>query len=131
VGLRVLYVEDNRLNQELVRDLLEAEGHLVELAGDGLAFRERVKAGDQPDIILMDILLPGVDGVTLLRELREAGRWGRVPVVAVTAQALSGDRQRLLEAGFHAVLEKPLDTRTFVHDVVRHAGSTEGQWQRS
>jgi CheY-like chemotaxis protein len=128
--LRVLYVEDNRLNQELVRDLLEAEGHSVELANDGDAFRRRA-AGDRPDIILMDILLPGTDGITLLRELRGAGRWPGVPVVAVTAQALSGDRQRLLDAGFRGVLEKPLDTRTFVHDVVRHAAADEGSWRRS
>jgi CheY-like chemotaxis protein len=119
--VRILYVEDNRLNQELVRDLLEAEGHSVEIAVDGSGFRERVRDGAAPDVILMDILLPGSDGVTLLKELRSSGRFSEVPVLAVTAQALHGDRDRFLEAGFAAVLVKPIDTRSFVADVERYA----------
>lgn len=119
--VRVLLVEDNRLNQELVRDLLEAEGHSVDVAADGPGFRDRLARGQPPDIILMDVLLPGTDGVTLLRELRGSSPLASVPVVAVTAQALSGDRERFLAAGFDAVLEKPVDTRTFVAEVMRHA----------
>lgn len=119
--MKVLLVEDNLLNQELARDLLEAAGHAVELAVDGAGVRRHVAGGAVPDIVLMDVLLPGADGVTLLGELRAAPRFRDVPVIAVTAQALAGDRARFIDAGFEAVLTKPIDTRTFVKEVEQHA----------
>jgi CheY-like chemotaxis protein len=114
--LRILMVEDNALNAELVRDLLEMAGHSVVVACDGADFRDRL-VHDPPDIVLMDLLLPDADGRDLLGELRRAGRFEHVPVVALTAQALSGDADRLLSAGFDGVLNKPIDTRTFVASV--------------
>jgi CheY-like chemotaxis protein len=115
MALRVLLVEDNALNQELARDLLEAAGHRVEVIDDGESFRERMAGGAAPDVVLMDVLLPGVDGVTLVRELRAGG--ATLPVVAVTAQVLAGEVERFMSAGFDAVIGKPIDTRRFVADV--------------
>lgn len=122
-ALRVLLVEDNPLNQELARDLLESGGHRVEVVEDADGFRARLAGGDAPDIVLMDILLPGADGVTLLGELRAAAGLERVPVVAVTAQVLPGDVDRFAASGFDAVITKPIDTRTFVAAVEQHAGA--------
>ena len=119
--LTVLLVEDNALNQELTRDLLEMAGHSVTVADDGDMLRAFVSRDIAPDIILMDVLLPGADGVSLLRELRAISRFRGIPVVAVTAQALAGDQQRFLDAGFDGVLTKPIDTRTFVADVEKYA----------
>jgi CheY-like chemotaxis protein len=125
MALRVLVVEDNPLNQELVRDLLEAAGHRVEVAGDGAQLR-RLAAAGAPDIVLMDILLGSESGVTLLADLRSRPAFERVPVLAVTAQALAGDREHFLAAGFDAVVTKPIDTRTFVADVEQHAARRAG-----
>ncbi len=122
--MHVLLVEDNRLNQELERDLLEAAGHTVHIAADGDAM-DALLAEATPDIILLDVLLPGRDGVTLLGELRRSP-FARLPIVAVTAQALPGDVERFRAAGFDAVLTKPIDTRTFVDDVERQAQRRSG-----
>ncbi len=122
--LRVLVVEDNPLNSELVSDILTMEGHEVDLAASGAALRALVVTGATPDILLMDILLPDADGVALLGELRAIERFATVPVIALTAHALTGDEGRLLAAGFNAVITKPIDTRTFVREVTRLAMGT-------
>src|SRR5262249_40129582 len=119
-NVRVLLVEDNRLNRELARDLLEAAGHDVELAGDGEDLRRYVEKSERPDVVLLDVLLPGPDGVELLGELRRS-RLADVPVLAVTAQALPADLARFRAAGFDAILTKPIDTRSFVREVERLA----------
>jgi CheY-like chemotaxis protein len=123
MGLTILLVEDNPLNQELARDLLEDGGHQVEVVEDADGFRAQLENDIAPDVILMDVLLPGTDGVALLRELRASPRLPDVPVIAVTAQALSGDMERFTAAGFDAVITKPIDTRTFVGAVEQHARS--------
>jgi CheY-like chemotaxis protein len=117
----VLLVEDNRLNRELARDLLEAAGHHVELAGDG-AEMHRALEQQRPDVVLLDVLLPGPDGVELLAELRRS-RFGALPVLAVTAQALPADVARFRAAGFDAVLTKPIDPRRFVAEIERVAAA--------
>lgn len=120
--MRILLVEDNVLNQELARDLLELAGHQVTVVPDGHTLRAIVVGGGAvPNIVLMDVLLPGADGVTLLRELRTLGPYRVIPIIAVTAQALAGDQQRFFDAGFDGVMTKPIDTRTFVADVEKHA----------
>lgn len=117
MNLRVLLVEDNALNQELTRDLLEHAGHEVTVASDGAALRAWLRTDMVADVILLDVLLPDADGMALVRELRAEPRLRTVPVVAVTAQALAGDRERLLDAGFAGVLTKPIDTRSFVASI--------------
>ncbi len=120
--LDVVLVEDNALNRELFQDLLESENHVVRVAGNGAELRAYVRNAQLPDIVLMDILLPDSDGVSLMKELR-GGAWGKVPVVALTAQATAGDAERFLAAGFDAVIVKPIDTLSFVSRVQLLASS--------
>ena len=108
----ILIVEDNELNLELVRDLLQHHGYeTVEArnAADGLT----LAAERRPDLILMDIQLPDMDGVRALERLRADVRTASIGVIALTAFAMADDRQRLLRAGFDAYLEKPIDVRAF------------------
>jgi CheY-like chemotaxis protein len=114
--MKVLLVEDDRLNAELACDLLEGHGHEVAHAPDAAALRD-VMRDASPDIVLMDLLLPDGNGSDLLGELRRLPRYDAVPTVAVTAQALTGDAERLLQAGFDGVLHKPIDTRSFVPSI--------------
>ncbi len=115
-GVRVLIVEDNVQNLELVEFLLEEAGHEVISAMDAGGARERV-AAVVPDLILMDMSLPGTDGLTLVREFRKDERLLHVPIVALTAHAMRGDRERFLAGGCDGYLSKPIDTSTFVRDV--------------
>lgn len=123
--LNVLLVEDNPLNQELALAVLEIAGHDVAVAEDGAAFRKYLKSGARPDIVLMDVLLPDADGGTLLVELRQNAALALLPVIALTAHALPGDVERLLAAGFDAVLTKPIDTRTFAETIASYASKEQ------
>ncbi|MEB3279303.1 MAG: ATP-binding protein [Lyngbya sp.] len=111
---RILVVEDQPFNQLLVSEILELEGYQVELICEGQTMMDMinspfVRANMLPDLILMDIQLPEVDGFELMRQLKAHSIWQSVPVVAVTAMAMPGDRERCLEAGAVAYLSKPLD----------------------
>jgi two-component system cell cycle response regulator DivK len=107
---RVLVVEDNPLNRKLIRDVLEFAGFEVSVASTGE--EGLVMAGDRPpDLVLMDLQLPGIDGVETLRRLRDLPRSREIPVVAVTAFAMKHDRERASEQGFDGYLGKPLDVR--------------------
>ena len=119
MSLRILVVEDNAMNANLARIVLEMDGHTVLEAASGGALRAMLAAGATPDVVLMDILLPDTDGVTLLVDVR--ARLPAVPVVALTAHALTGDEARLRAAGFDAVMTKPIDTRTFAATVAAAA----------
>jgi two-component system, cell cycle response regulator DivK len=106
----ILVVEDNRLNMKLVRDVLEHAGYAVVEAmtgEDGVA----LAGSRRPDLILMDLQLPGIDGTEALRQIREAESGSAVPVVAVTASAMSSDREAAARAGFDGFLEKPINAR--------------------
>ena len=121
-ALTVWVVDDNPMNLMLLRDLLELRGHRV-LSALSAAEVERLADGaPPPDVAILDIMLPDVDGVRLLHRLRARDRYGDVPFLAVTAHAMSGDRERLLAAGFAGYLPKPIDTRRFVDEVERVAG---------
>ncbi|EAW38692.1 hybrid sensor histidine kinase/response regulator [Lyngbya sp. PCC 8106] len=111
---RILVVEDQPFNQLLVSEILELEGYQVELICEGQTMMDMinspfVRASMLPDVILMDIQLPEVDGFELMGQLKKHSIWQSVPVVAVTAMAMAGDRDRCLEAGAIAYLSKPLD----------------------
>jgi CheY-like chemotaxis protein len=110
---RVLVVEDHATNLELMRYLLEAFNYKVSLAASGEEGLERARL-QRPDLILCDIQLSGIDGYEFLRRLRADRSIGRVPVVAVTALAMVGDRDKVLAAGFDGYLSKPIDPATFV-----------------
>ena len=111
-GELILIVEDNDKNLKLVRDLLQFKGYRTLEAGtaaEGL----RLAAEHRPDLILMDIQLPDMDGSTALSQLRAAPRTASIAVVALTAQAMGGDRERLLGAGFDGYLTKPISIKEF------------------
>jgi CheY-like chemotaxis protein len=107
---RILVVEDNPLNLKLVRDVLQVAGYEVieaQSGEDGL----RVAKENPPDLVLMDLQLPGIDGTETLRRLRLDGLGPDVPVVAVTAFAMAEDRERATLAGFDGYVEKPISVR--------------------
>ena len=112
-GARILVVEDNDKNMKLFRDVLLAKGfRIVEAAtgGDAVA----LAAEHAPDLVLMDIQLPDIDGVEALGLLRADVRTASVPVVALTAQAMEGDRERFLAAGFDGYISKPVNIAELV-----------------
>jgi two-component system, cell cycle response regulator DivK len=114
----VLIVEDNDKNMKLARDLLQYAGlRTLEAttAEDGIALAQR----DRPNLVLMDIQLPGMDGIAALRKLREDERTSAIPVVALTASVMKSDRERFDAAGFDAFMQKPVDVRTFASEVRR------------
>jgi two-component system cell cycle response regulator DivK len=118
-GERILVVEDNEKNMKLVRDVLLATGYrTLEAATGGQAIE--LAAEHAPDLVLMDIQLPDVDGVNVLRRLRADERTAAIPVLAVTAQAMHGDRERLLAAGFDGYVSKPLNIRELISIVRQH-----------
>ena len=107
---RILVVEDNPLNLKLVRDVLQFAGYDVIEAHSG---EEGVRAAqaDPPDLVLMDLQLPGIDGTETLHRLRQGPLGHDVPVVAVTASAMAEDRERASLAGFDGYVEKPISVR--------------------
>ncbi len=108
----ILVVEDNEANQMLVRAVLELEGYRVELADSASEALERLREYP-PDLILMDVQLPGEDGLSLTRRLKADPMTSAIPIVALTAHAMTGDREMALSAGCAGYISKPIDTRTF------------------
>jgi two-component system, cell cycle response regulator DivK len=115
----VLIAEDNGKNMKLFRDVLQASGYETLEATTG---EQAIELATQhaPDLVLMDIQLAGMDGLTALRRLREDERTASIPVVALTAQAMTGDRERFLEAGFNGYMSKPVNVVEFIGMVKRH-----------
>jgi two-component system cell cycle response regulator DivK len=121
--MQILVVEDNERNMRLFRDVLEAAGHRTLAATTGEHAVELAGA-HAPDLVLMDIQLPDIDGVEALAQLRGDERTASVPVLALTAQAMHGDRERFLAAGFDGYLSKPVDIADLVATVGRYGRST-------
>lgn len=117
----VLHVEDNFDNRLLVRRLLTAFGYKVVEAENAGKAREVLKTC-QPDLILMDINMPDVDGYTLTNELKAMPNLLGVPIVAITANVMKGDRERTLSAGCDGYIEKPIDVDRFIEQVERFIG---------
>ena len=118
-GERVLVVEDNDKNMKLVRDVLQATGCSTLEATTGEEAVE-LALSQAPALVLMDVQLPGIDGVETLERLRQNERTATIPVLALTAQAMSGDRERFLEAGFDGYLAKPVDLGALIDAVREH-----------
>jgi CheY-like chemotaxis protein/HPt (histidine-containing phosphotransfer) domain-containing protein len=111
-GIRVLLAEDNEMNQQIAKELLESAGATVTIAGDGRIAVELLQRGPQPpqfDIVLMDLQMPEMDGYTATRLLRGDARFNDLPILAMTAHALVEERQRCLEAGMNDHITKPVD----------------------
>lgn len=114
--MNVLVIEDNEQNLYLVRFLLEARGHRIREARSGPEGIAAARAAI-PDLILLDIQLPQMDGYAVARALREAPNLDAAPIVAVTSYAMNGDRVRALAAGCDAYIEKPINPDTFAAEV--------------
>ncbi|MBI2218377.1 MAG: GAF domain-containing protein [Candidatus Rokubacteria bacterium] len=113
---RILHIEDNRENRMLVRAILEAEGYTIIDAEDGLSGIEGA-IREQPDLILLDVNLPGVDGYEVVAVIKSFPNFATTPVIAVTAYAMEGDRQRTLVAGCDGYIQKPIDVDAFPRQV--------------
>ena len=118
-GERVLVVEDNDKNMKLFRDVLQATGYSTLEATTGEQAIE-LALSQAPALVLMDVQLPGIDGVEALERMRQNERTASIPVLALTAQAMSGDRERFLEAGFDGYLAKPVDVIELMEAVREH-----------
>ena len=116
---QILVVEDNDRNMKLFRDVLQATGFRTLEATTGERAVE-LALEHAPDLVLMDVRLPDIDGIQALGRLRADERTAAVPVVALTAQAMEGDRERFLTAGFDGYLSKPVDIGELVATVGRH-----------
>lgn len=114
----ILIVEDNEANQLLASSVLARDGFRVELACNADEALEKLSTR-APDLILMDVQLPGLDGLSLTRRLKANQKTAAIPVVALTALAMLGDRERTLEAGCAGYIPKPINTRTFAAEVRR------------
>ncbi len=114
----VLIVEDNELNMKLFNDLLEASGYKTVKTRDGRTVLELARA-HRPNLIIMDIQLPEISGLTVTRNLKADPDLKAIPVVAVTAFAMRGDEQKMREGGCEAYLSKPISVRIFLDTVRR------------
>ncbi|MHB8482694.1 MAG: response regulator [Nitrospiria bacterium] len=116
---RILVVEDNQQNLYLVTFLLKKQGYEVITAANG---REGVEKAclEKPDLILMDVLLPVMDGYEALRKIKAESGMDRIPIVAITSFAMTGDREEALGAGFTDYIEKPIVPETFVSQIEKY-----------
>lgn len=115
----VLYIEDNPENRLLVRRVLQAEGYNVLEAGSAQQAME-VVLSSSPDLILMDINLPEIDGYTLTSQFKSIPSLGRIPIIALTANVMKGDRERTLEAGCDGYIQKPINVDMLPHLINRY-----------
>ena len=122
---QILVVEDNERNMRLFCDVLQASGYRTLEAVTGESAVE-LALEHEPDLVLMDIQLPDIDGVEALARLRADERSASLPVLALTAQAMEGDRERFVAAGFDGYLSKPVDIAEFVATVKRHCEESRG-----
>jgi two-component system cell cycle response regulator DivK len=122
----ILVVEDNPSNLELATDLLIAAGYTVRQAQSGEEGL-RLAQAELPALILMDLRLPGMDGYAALRALKANSRTAHIPTIALTAQAMKGDEERVRAAGFDGYISKPINTRTFCQSVARLLSSEGGR----
>jgi len=118
----ILIVEDNEANRLLASAVLERDGFRVAMAGNSEEALDML-AARRPDLILMDVQLPGVDGLSFTRTLKQDEKMAAIPVVALTALAMLGDRERTLEAGCAGYISKPINTRTFADEVRKYLPS--------
>jgi CheY-like chemotaxis protein len=122
MSMKILVVEDNDMNMQLVEYLLEEGGYDIAKATSGeeaLAIT-RDEATSAPDLILMDIHLPGMDGLSVVRQMKSNDRTARIPILALTAHAMRGDKDRFLEAGCDGYISKPIDVKTFISAIEQY-----------
>lgn len=118
MSMTILYVEDNFDNRMLVRRVLEAEGYRVIEAENGAQCIERIQS-ETPDLVLMDINLPEVDGYEVTRRFKRLPAMTKVPVIAMTANVMKGDREKTLAAGCDGYIPKPIDIDALPDQIAR------------
>ena len=121
---RVLIVDDNPTNLKLVSYLVKSHGHDVATASDAEAALVSI-ANQRPTLILMDLQLPGIDGLELTRRLKADPATRSIPIIALTAYAMKGDLEKALAAGSDDYVTKPIDTRTLPDVIARHVARAE------
>ena len=116
---KILLIEDNEQNRYLITFILENNGYKVVQAWDG---HQGIASAldDRPDLILLDIQLPDMDGYAVARELKSHSTLNQIPIVAVTSYAMVGDRERTLQAGCTGYIEKPINPETFIDEIKRY-----------
>jgi CheY-like chemotaxis protein len=114
--IKVLVAEDNAVNRELLRELLEARGYAVVEACDGREALHMIEQA-QPDILLLDIGMPVLDGFGVIREIRGNPRLATLPVLAVTAYAMQGDQEKIMKSGFNGYLSKPVNAGSLAQEL--------------
>jgi two-component system cell cycle response regulator DivK len=107
---KILIVEDNPQNMRLLEMILRNRGYFLLKAADGEEALD-MAISEQPDLIIMDVMLPKVNGLEVTRKLRQMPAFSRIPIIGVTAYAMKGDREEVIEAGCDAYLSKPINTR--------------------
>lgn len=120
-GEKILLVEDNPVNRRLAQFLLRSQGYEVREATTAQEAFDILKT-ERPDLIVMDIQLPGMDGLEATKRIKEQAATADIPVVAVTSYAMKGDREKALAAGCAGYVTKPIDKDTFVREVALHLG---------
>jgi two-component system cell cycle response regulator DivK len=121
----ILIVEDNEKNMKLVRDVLQAKGYATIEAETG-EVGVRLAKERTPALVLMDIQLPGIDGIEALKRLRADPATAAIPVIAVTASVMASDRRSIVDAGFDGYVAKPINLREFLDAVASAVGGREG-----
>jgi len=116
---RVLVVDDNEANIHLVRFILEKNGYEVIEARNGIKGVEAA-VSEKPDLVLLDIQLPDIDGLEVARRIRASEADGKTPIIALTSYAMTGDRERILTAGCNGYLAKPINVKTFMTEIERY-----------
>lgn len=114
---RVLIVEDNKNNMRLIVKLLENEGCYETIKAETGEEGVMLAIKEKPDLILMDIKLPGIDGIETIKQIRASGTDGRILIIALTSYAMAGDREKLMQTGFNGYIEKPLDPYTIIKEI--------------
>ena len=121
---KILLVEDNPVNRRLAVFLLRSQGYQVREATTAQEAFEILEK-ERPDLIVMDIQLPGIDGLEATRKLKEQTATADIPIVAVTSYAMKGDREKALAAGCAGYVTKPIDKNTFIQEVAAHGGNKQ------
>ena len=122
---RILVIEDQELNRKVVRIVLQSKGYIVIEATDAVEAIASLEAAT-PQLILMDIALPGQSGEELARRIKANLAWVDIPIIALTAAAMSGDKERILKAGCDDYLSKPIDIQVLVERIETHLKRTNG-----
>ena len=121
---RILFIEDQELNRKVVRIVLQSKGYTVVEATDAMEALACLENAI-PHLILMDIALPGQSGEDLTKQIKANAAWVDIPIIALTAAAMSGDRERILKAGCDDYLSKPIDIKILIERVETHLGKVE------